>query len=121
MIEESRYKRYLRILENGVKGESDYEDAKYLIDKGYLSGEYLKDYTEASDTIYSVVSNGLTAAGLDYLEELRVRCNPDQRKFLGSLMTSISSNLVGIFYTVLGGLVLAAVLFLINEHFGIQL
>lgn len=72
MTVETRQERYLRILEKGVTGENDYEDSKYLIDKGYLDGKYLLSKRHDSyGKVINVIVIGKTANGIDFIDELR--------------------------------------------------
>ena len=72
MTVETRQERYLRILENGITGENDYEDSKYLIDKGYLDGKYLLSKRHDSyGKVINVIVIGKTSNGVDFVDELR--------------------------------------------------
>jgi len=72
MTVETRQERYLRILEKGVTGENDYEDSKYLIDKGYLDGKYLLSKRHDSyGKVINVIAIGKTSNGIDFIDELR--------------------------------------------------
>lgn len=76
MTEETRHDRYHRILQHGVNGKEDHEDARYLIDKGYLDGKYQLSYMRDSyGKVHALVSRGPTADGFDYIDELKNKIN----------------------------------------------
>ncbi len=74
MSEETRQEQYLRILESEPeKTLSDYEVAKWLIDKGYAKGAVrdLSHFRHPTDDKVQYVWQGVTHEGRIFMEQLR--------------------------------------------------
>lgn len=127
MNQESREERYLRILTSGVQSESDYEDAKYLIDKGYGDGKYS---TSKGRDSYGDVNNlvwiGYTSNGLDFIDHLKESIKSNYSQMLGDTKSDIQTNAVGnnvtkwhetSFGKVVLGVFIGSLLIFIKSHF----
>ena len=134
MNQESREERYLRILTSGVQSELDYEDAKYLIDKGYADGKYsISKGHDSYGKVCKVAWVGVTSEGLDLADELRARtdhykpptvngyesneCTNTNPKIINQNISPLISIAIGVAILVLFGMVAH----IFNKEFGVNL
>jgi len=95
MNKESREQRYLRILTFGVQSELDYEDAKYLIDKGYGNGKYSSSRSPDSyGKVNKVAWVGYTSNGLDFIDRLKEAIKSNHSQVIGNTKSDIQPNAV---------------------------
>ena len=89
MDNETKEEQYLRILTSGINGESDYEAAKYLNDKGYIECEFR---TSRGRDDYSKIVNAVcfrtTADGFDFMDLLREK----QIEYMNQKVTHKATN-----------------------------
>lgn len=127
MNQENRDDRYLRILTSGVQSESDYEDAKYLIDKGYGDGKYrVSKGRDSYGKVSGVVWTGYTSNGLDFIDELRARADGNNPQELTNANSDTESNAIGndivkwheTFYgKITIGVIVGVIVFFVKSHF----
>ncbi|NOQ16353.1 MAG: hypothetical protein GQ581_04770 [Methyloprofundus sp.] len=69
---ESRNEQYLRILPDGVNGESDYEAVKYLKSKGYTDSPIqISKGRDSYGKVINIVWQGANFNGLDFINNLK--------------------------------------------------
>lgn len=93
--DESREKQYLRILTSGVSGESDYEAASYLKEKGYTDCKIeISKARESYGKIINIIGFVPTPLGFAYIEELRARIKMDDAQELGNPRSNRKTNTI---------------------------
>lgn len=71
-MSETRKEQHIRILTNGIRDKDDWLEAAYLHDKGYAKCPYIKgNGMHNHGQIISIVWRGITADGMDYLDNLK--------------------------------------------------
>lgn len=135
-VAESTDEAAIRILQSGPSGQDDWPIANKLIEAGMAKGSVLPDRTRPGNHIYALHWQGSTLRGDEYRQQLSARANADESNPVGQnqadskpyidrpIVVNVgeqASGTKGIAFSVIGGLVLAALIYLIKDHLGIQL
>jgi len=129
---ETREQQQLRILTNGPDGKEDWEETRYLKEKGFVDAAILIGKgTSTNGKVISLVFKRTTAPGRDYADALRARANLDESNIVTNdkrnkepnkdnpvpvTVVNKGSNVVNLAYAILAGLVIAAVIWLLKQN-----